>query len=303
MPKILVIVGATATGKTELAVSMAKKLNTEVISADSMLVYKGLDIGTAKPTIKEMQGVLHHMIDVVSPSEEFSVSDYERTALPIVESLLQKNKVPILCGGTGFYVDSILYKSGFGTSGANAEIRKKYEKMAETDGKEAVFMRLKEVDKESALKLHPNDLKRVIRALEIFETTGKKKSEQQDERTPRFDFIPIFLDYPREEIYERINRRVDTMVERGLFDEVDALLRSGVKETSQCMQGIGYKEIVFGEKAGQSVEEIKEEIKKNTRNYAKRQITFFKRLNTPYRMGKDELPIEKIVGELNNDGC
>ena len=277
MPDILVICGATASGKTTLAVDCAKKLNTEIVSADSMLVYKGLDIGTAKPTEEEKTGIKHHLIDVAEPTESFSVSDYEKLVLPVVERLLSKGKTPIICGGTGFYINAILYKSGFGGSGADEKVRLYYEKLLTERGKEYLHAILKEKDPESAEKLHCNDVKRVIRALEIFDVTGKKKSAQADKPIPRFSFKAFSVDFPREDLYERINRRVDVMFEQGLKREVFALLEDGITREYQCMQGIGYKEVAEGVENGWSDEEIKELIKKNTRNYAKRQITFFKR--------------------------
>ena len=295
MAKVLVICGATASGKTALSVACAKAFDGEIISADSMLVYKGLDIGTAKPTVEERQGIPHHMIDVVSPLESFSVSDYESMALPIVEALLAKGKTPILCGGTGFYINSILYKSQFGNVGANEEIRTKYERLAEEHGNEYVHAILKEKDPESAEKLHPNDLKRVIRALEIFDVTGKAKSEQQDKPVPRFDFASVSIEYPREKLYERINLRVEEMFRQGLLQEVGALLRDGVTEDMQCMQGIGYKEVAEGIRIGATEEEIKELIKKNTRNYAKRQQTFFKRMQNHVFLTPDNATVEEVA--------
>lgn len=294
-PKVLVICGATASGKTSLSVACAEKLNTEIISADSMLVYQGLNIGTAKPTLEERKGVKHHLIDVVSPFESFSVSDYEKTALPIVEALLAQGKTPIICGGTGFYVNSLLYKSQFGNTGANEEIRQKYETAYREKGKEYLHALLAEKDPESAQKLHENDVKRVIRALEIYDITGKPKSMQNDGFAPRFDFIAVSIDYPREILYERINLRVEQMFENGLLEEVKDLLKNGVSKTAQCMQGIGYKEVAEGLELGLSLEEIKELIKNNTRHYAKRQITFFKRMQNHIRLSPDEATVEKII--------
>lgn len=296
--KALVICGATASGKTALAVACAKKLNTEIISADSMLIYKGLDIGTAKPDLAERDGVLHHLIDVVSPKEKFSVSDYEKTALPIVERLFKEGKTPIICGGTGFYINSLLYKSGFGNAGADEKVRLYYENLLLEKGKTYLHDLLKEKDLASALVLHENDTKRVIRALEIYDVTGKKKSEQKDELIPRFDFQSVCIDYPRADLYERINRRVDIMYENGLYQEVESLRLQGVNEDDQCMQGIGYKEIVNGEKDGKTQEEIKEEIKKNTRNYAKRQITFFKRMQNNVWLAPSEATVENVLSLL-----
>ena len=295
MAKVLVICGATASGKTALSVACAKAFNGEIISADSMLVYKGLNIGTAKPSLEERQGVPHHLIDVVSPKESFSVSDYEGMALPIVEKLLAEGKTPIICGGTGFYINSILYKSQFGNVGANEEIREKYENLAKEHGNEYVHAILQEKDPESAKKLHANDLKRVIRALEIFDITGKAKSEQQDGLTARFDFASVSIEYPREVLYNRINLRVDEMFENGLLEEVQGLLNDGVTEEMQCMQGIGYKEVAEGIKIGATQEEIKELIKKNTRNYAKRQQTFFKRMQNHTFLTPERATVEEVA--------
>ena len=298
MAKVLVICGATASGKTSLSVQCAQKFNGEIISADSMLVYQGMDIGTAKPCMEERQGVAHHLIDVVSPKQAFSVSDYEKLALPIVEEIIAQGKMPIICGGTGFYVNSILYKRQFGNVGANQEIRDKYEKLAEEKGKEYVHAILQEKDPESAKKLHFNDVKRVIRALEIYEVTGKAKSLQDDTLSPRFDFVSVSIEYPREILYQRINLRVDEMFKQGLIDEVKGLLADGVTEEMQSMQGIGYKEVAEGLRIGASENEIKELIKKNTRNYAKRQQTFFKRMenHTYLTPDSDNLAvIEKLL--------
>lgn len=295
MAKVLVICGATASGKTALSVACAKRFNGEVISADSLLVYKGLDIGTAKPSVEEREGVPHYMIDVVSPKQSFSVSDYERQALPIVESLLSEGKLPIICGGTGFYIQSLLYKSQFGNVGANGQLREKYENLAKEHGKEYVHAILAEKDEESASKLHPNDIKRVIRALEIYDSTGRAKSAQQDKPIPRFDFVALSVNYPREVLYERINRRVDAMFDCGLIEEVKGLLSTGVSEEMQCMQGIGYKEVAEGLRIGAKIEEIKELIKKNTRNYAKRQQTFFKRMQNHVYLSPEEATVERVA--------
>ncbi len=299
MSKVLVICGATASGKTSLSVQCAQAFDGEIISADSMLVYRGMDIGTAKPTMEERQGIPHHMIDVVSPKQAFSVSDYEKQALPIVERLLAEGKTPIICGGTGFYVNSLLYKKQFGNVGANQDIRDKYEMLAEEHGKEYVHDILREKDPESAEKLHYNDLKRVIRALEIFEITGKAKSLQDDTLTPRFEFVSVSIEYPREVLYQRINQRVETMFECGLMDEVKTLLSNGVTEEMQSMQGIGYKEVAEGLRIGATMGEIKELIKKNTRNYAKRQQTFFKRMENHVYLTPDDNNVEIIKQLLN----
>lgn len=297
--KVLVVCGATASGKTALAIECAKRFNGEIISADALLVYKGLDIGTAKPDEKEQDGVPHHMIDVVSPNEGFSVSDYERMALPIVERLLNNGKMPIICGGTGFYIQSLLYKSQFGGAGADIQVREKYEKLHQEHGAQYVHNLLNEVDEESARKLHANDVKRVIRALEIYEVTGKPKSLQKDEQVPRFPFVAVSISHERETLYSRINTRVEQMFLNGLMDEVQGLLNDGVSPTAQCMQGIGYKEIVEGMQTGASVQEMIEIIQKNTRNYAKRQNTFFKRMQNHYPLSPEDATASRVEQLLN----
>ena len=294
MAKVLVICGATASGKTALSLACAKAFNGEIISADSLLVYDKLNIGTAKPSLEERAGIPHYMIDVVSPQENFSVSDYEKMALPIVEKLLAEGKMPIICGGTGFYINSLLYKSQFGNVGADEEIRQSYENLAKERGKEYVYEILNQKDPESAQKLHYNDLKRVIRALEIYDTTGKPKSAQQDAPIPRFDFLSVSIEYPREALYERIDKRVDMMFESGLLEEVQGLLADGITEDMQCMQGIGYKEVAEGLRIGATVEEIKDLIKKNTRHYAKRQQTFFKRMQNHVFLTPEQATVEEI---------
>ena len=194
---------------------MRKAFEGEIVSADALLVYKGLNIGTAKPSKGEMGGIPHYMIDVVAPTESFSASDYERLALPILEDIVARGKVPIIVGGTSFYLDALLYKRTLGGAPADESVRKKYEAIFEREGKEALFSLLKEVDPASAEVLHPNDKKRVIRALEIYELTGKRKSEQHDERIPRLPVLAVGVDYPREELYARIEARVDAMMKAG----------------------------------------------------------------------------------------
>ncbi len=278
MRKLLVICGATASGKTALAVECARRMGGEIVSCDALLVYRGLNIGTAKPTEEERGGIPHHLIDVAEPTQNFSVSDFERAALEAVESIDARGKVPILCGGTGFYLNAVLFKSSFGSAPASREIREKYEKIEREEGREALHARLAAVDPESARALHCNDVKRVIRALEIYEQTGKRKSEQNDGKTPRFPYEAFAYNFPREELYARIDRRVEQMIAAGLVEEVEGLLNGGVPENAQCMQGIGYKEVVEFLKNGYNLSTMSDIIKQNTRNYAKRQRTFFKKL-------------------------
>ena len=298
--KVIVICGATATGKTDLAINLAKKLNTEVISADSMYIYKKLNVGTAKPTIEEMQGIKHHMIDIVSPDSDFSVSDYKNLAEPILQKLLNKGKIPIICGGTGFYVKSLLYDFSYGNAGANTEIRKKYEEYLQKNGNDALFELLKKVDPKTAEKLHKNDEKRVIRALEIFEVSGKPKSEQNDLEIKKYDFDAYCIDHPRNILYERINKRVDVMIRNELIKEVSTLIESGLSTTAQSMQAIGYKEVISYLNGETDLEETIELIKLNSRHYAKRQITFFKKLeNVSYLLPNSiEIMTQRILDKL-----
>lgn len=277
MEKLLIICGPTASSKTSLAIECAKILNSEVISADSMNVYKGLDVGTAKPTIEEMDGVKHHLIDVVEPTENFSVGDYKELAMPIINQLHSKGKIPVICGGTGFYINSLIYDLSYGNTKVNLEAREKYQKIANEQGSQAVYDILTKVDRESAIKLHPNDVKRVIRALEIFES-GVKKSQIIDNYKPLFEYSAYSFDFPTAQLYERINKRVDLMVSNGLIEEVKKLYNQGITEEFQCMQGIGYKEVIPYLKNECSLEKTIELIKLNTRHYAKRQKTFFKKL-------------------------
>ena len=294
MKKLLVICGATASGKTSLAVECAKRLNGEVISCDALLVYRGLNIGTAKPTREEMGGIEHHLIDVADPTDSFTVHDFERLALDAVADISARGKVPVLCGGTGFYLNVVLFKSGFGNAAADEGVRAKYNAIAAEKGKEYLHGLLQEVDAESAAILHPNDVKRVVRALEIYELTGKKKSDQQDGRVPRFPYEAFAFDYPREVLYERIDRRAAQMFEEGLVEEVRGLLAS-VPENAQCMQAIGYKEVVEGLKNGDNQSTMCDIVQKNTRNYAKRQLTFFKKLPNLHWLTPSDAAVEEVI--------
>ena len=275
--KILIICGPTASGKTALSVECAKKLNSEIISADSMNVYKELDIGTAKPTDADKKGVEHHLIDVVDKFGTFSVGDYRDIARPIIDRLLNNGKVPVVCGGTGFYINSIIYNLSYGEGSGDIELRKHYKNLAEKNGNLFVYDILKEKDPVTASKLHFNDIKRVIRALEICHN-GTLKSAIKDEIAPVYDYDAYMIKIDRSMLYDRIDRRVDLMIKAGLVDEVNTLIKSGVTIENQCMQGIGYKEIYSYLSGKISLEEAINAIKLNTHHYAKRQITFFKKL-------------------------
>lgn len=277
-PQIIIICGPTASGKSSLAINLAQKLNTEIISADSLAIYKKLDIGTAKPSKEELMLVKHHLVDVVEPTDKFSVSDYEKLALPIVNDLLNKGKTPIICGGTGFYINSVLYKLSYGETAENTLVREKFQNLANEKGVDYVYSELEKIDPESASKIHKNDIVRVVRALEIYYATGKKKSDQKDMEIPRYSYLAITPEIEREKLYNRIDARVDKMIENGLIEEVKGLIDSGIDKNCQCMQGIGYKE-TYDAILNNDYSGLSELIKLNSRHYAKRQITFFKRLN------------------------
>lgn len=277
MKELIIICGSTCSGKSSLAVNVAEKLNTSVISADSMCIYKGFNIGTAKPSEKDMKRVKHYMIDVADPFKPYSVADYKNTAERIVDEILSQNKNPVVCGGTGFYINSLIYDMSYGNGGENSGIREKLKEKLQLVGAEKLWNELYETDKVSAEKIEKNDSKRVIRALEIFYSTGKKKSDMRDILNPKRPYKAFCIDYPREELYKRINARVDQMLACGLVDEVQGLINKGFSLQNNAMQGIGYKEIYAYLKGETDYETAVETLKQNTRRYAKRQITFFKR--------------------------
>ncbi|MGN9164103.1 tRNA (adenosine(37)-N6)-dimethylallyltransferase MiaA [Tissierellaceae bacterium HCP3S3_D8] len=278
--KLLIITGPTAVGKTALSVDLASKLDGEIISADSMQIYKYMDIGTAKVTDDEMKGIPHHLIDIVYPDEEYTVSNYQRDATRLIGELNRKNKLPIVVGGTGLYINSLVYKLNFVKVAPNEEIRQRYETLAEEYGNEYIHNILSEVDIESSKKIHIRDRKRIIRALEIFELTGKTMSEyNKDFRREVEDYrlSMICLNMDRSKLYERINRRVDIMIEQGLIDEVQEILNLGYDKNLVSLQGIGYKEIIDYLENRSTLEEAINRIKQGSRNYAKRQLTWFRR--------------------------
>lgn len=275
MEKLLIIGGATGSGKSAVAVECALRLDGEVVSADSMQIYKGLNVGTAKITENEAKGVLHHMIDVVSPKESFSVCDYKKAAVAIVRDVLSRGKTPIVCGGTGLYIHSLIYDMSY--SGEYDEtLRASLKDELEKIGKEKMFEKLRSLDPDAANKLHVNDEKRVLRAIEKALTGGTKEN---DFEKPLFDYKLYLIKRPREILYNRINERVDEMMRSGLKKEVEDLLAAGVSFSDRSMQAIAYKEWAL-KKEGLSDEEIFELIKRRTRNYAKRQDTWFKQYKT-----------------------
>ena len=280
MKKIVVIAGPTATGKTRLAVALAKRFGGEVISADSMQIYKSMNIGSAKPTAEEMDGVPHHLIDVAEPGEPFSVARFVELAQSAAEDILARGRLPVLAGGTGLYISSFVDNVQFTQSETDFALRGRLFAEAEAYGCNALHRRLVEIDPQAAEKIHPNNVKRVVRALELYETTGLTITEQNERsksEPPLYSPVMLALTAERDILYERINHRVDLMEQAGLFAEVEALRASGCTRDMQSMQGIGYKE-VFAHLEGEiSWEDCLELVKKNSRNYAKRQLTWFKR--------------------------
>ncbi len=274
----IVILGPTATGKTALSIELAQKLNAEIVNADSMYIYKDLNIGTAKPTTKEMQGITHHLISFVDPKDSFNVAQYRQNAERTLTQLKNQNILPIIVGGTGLYIDSLVNDFSYGNTAKDAEIRQELQNYLEQFGNVALFEKLKELDPVSAQLLHPNDVKRVARAIEICLASGKKKSEIANEKSKIISPLIIGLTIPREVLYDRINQRVDTMVANNLIEEVRNLYDRGLTpENHQSMKGIGYDEIVDYFRGNYTLEQAIEKIKQHSRNYAKRQITWFKR--------------------------
>jgi len=279
-PKVLVVVGPTASGKTALGVALAKKLDGEIISADSMQIYKYMNIGTAKVTLEEMRGVPHHLVDCVSPDEEFSVAKYKAAALEAIETILSKGKLPIIIGGTGLYINSLSLPWDFQKKDSDEKIRWRLTAEAEVLGKEALYERLKSVDPVTAEIVHPNNLNRIIRALEIYELTGKPKSHFDEETKKQevpYDYIMLGLDWDRETLYDRINRRVDQMIEEGLIDETKMLVERGYDWNLTALKAIGYKELRPYLEGTSSLAEAVAILKRDSRHYAKRQMTWFRK--------------------------
>lgn len=277
--KVIVICGPTASGKTALSIELAKRIDGEIISCDSMQIYKDMDIGTAKPTIEEMQGIKHYLIDFVSPDERYSVADYKKDAKIAIKEILQKGKVPIIVGGTGLYVDSLIYEIEYPNIEFDEEYRQKLEQIAEHKGLEKLYQQAKEIDPEAIQKISENDKKRILRILEIYHATGKNKTEQEKESRKKeveYDYKVFALSWDREKLYERINKRVDIMIEQGLIDEVRQIYQKYEKFPT-AMQGLGYKEVVEYLNKEITKEEMIEKIKQETRRYSKRQLTWFRK--------------------------
>ena len=277
---LIILAGPTAVGKTKASIGLAKRIGAEIISADSMQVYKHMDIGSAKITRSEMSGISHHLIDILEPEEEFNVVRFQKMALEEMEQIYEKGKIPLIVGGTGFYIQSVLYNIDFTENDSPNDYRKKLEILAKEKGAEYLYTMLTEVDPKSALQIHTNNIKRTIRALEFYHQTGMKISEHNEaerEKESPYQYAYFVLTDDRAKLYERIDRRVDLMMKSGLEEEVRFLKDRGVSSTSTAMQGLGYKELYAYMNGEYSLEEAVRIIKRDTRHFAKRQLTWFKR--------------------------
>ena len=295
MKDLIVLTGPTAVGKTSLSIGLAKAVGGEIISADSMQVYKYMNIGTAKITEEEMCGVPHFLIDELEPDEEFNVTIFKNKVMKYIDEIRSRGHIPIIVGGTGFYIQSVIYDINFSEYGDDSEVRKKYEEMAETLGKTELHKRLSEVDKDYADSVSENNVKKVVRALAFYEMTGEQLSlhnRKERERTSPFNFAYFVLTMDREKLYERINHRVDLMFEMGLVDEVKSLIKKGYNKSLVSMQGIGYKEVIDYLNGETSLSECIDIIKRDTRHFAKRQLTWFKREKVVSYIDKDEFVTE-----------
>ena len=278
-PKVIVICGPTASGKTALSIELAKRIDGEIVSADSMQIYKDMDIGTAKPTKEEMAGIKHYLIGEVSPTVRYSVAEYKKDALFAIKEILDKGKTPIVVGGTGLYVDSLVYGIEYDDIEVDLEYRNKLENLANEYGLEYLYNEAKKIDPQAMEKISSNDKKRIFRVLEIYNSTGKTKTEQEIESRKKenpYDYYVFAIDMDREKLYERINKRVDIMLQQGLVEEVKQVIKK-YKNLPTAIQGLGYKEVIEYLEEKITYEEMVEKIKIETRHYAKRQLTWFRK--------------------------
>lgn len=279
MEKVIVICGPTASGKTRLSIELAKRINGEIISCDSMQIYQEMDIGTAKPTQEERQGIKHYLIDFVLPEERYSVADYKQDAKKAIKEIITKGKIPIVVGGTGLYMDSLIYEIEYPNIKFDEIYRKQLENRAQEEGLNQLYEEAKKIDELAIQKISVNDEKRILRILEIYHATGKTKTELEiasRRNPPEYDYQVYALRWPREILYERINKRVDQMLELGLMEEVKEILKQH-KKFPTAMQGLGYKEVVECIEGNITKEEMIDKIKRETRRYAKRQMTWFRK--------------------------
>jgi len=293
--KVIVICGPTASGKTNLSIELAKKINGEIISADSMQIYKYMTIGTAKPTYEEMQGIKHYLIDCILPTQRYSVADYQKTAIEAIDEVIKNKKVPIVVGGTGLYINSLIYGIEYNEVETDLNYRQELEETINKKGLEYLYNMAKQIDIEAMKKISPNDKKRICRVLEIYKSTGKTKTELEIEsrkKGPKYDYTVFGINMDREKLYDRINKRVDLMIETGLIDEVKNILKM-YDNFPTAMQGLGYKEVVEYLEGKTALNEMIDKVKMETRRYAKRQLTWF-------RANKDVVWLDGLNDVQNN---
>ena len=306
---LYIIAGPTSVGKSALGIALAKRLNGEIISADSMQVYKYMDIGTAKVTPEQMEGIPHHLIDILLPTQPFHVAEFKELATKALEEIYNRGKTPIVVGGTGFYIQALLYDIDFSHAGENNSLRAELDKLAKSNGPEALHGLLCELDPKSAKELHPNNVKRIIRAIEFAKQTGQRLSEhneiQQQKQSP-YDFRYYVLNDDRAKLYGRIDNRVDLMIKEGLVDEVKGLIAMGCTGDMTSMQGIGYKQLIRYLEGEYDLDEAIRLIKRDSRHYAKRQLTWSNRENELVWIDRREYPdtraqLEYIIGNTKKD--
>ena len=298
---LIVLTGPTAVGKTELSVKLAAMINGEIISADSMQVYKYMDIGTAKVSKEEMRGVPHHMIDILEPQEDFNVTVFKQKAKECIADIVSRNKIPIIAGGTGFYIQAVLNDIDFTEHESDDSLRTELSEYAETYGNEALYKKLQMLDPDAAKKIHPNNVKRVIRAIEYCTVTGELFSvhnAKESEKISPYNYSYFVLNRERNKLYERIDKRVDIMLEQGLVSEVQKLIASGCTRNMISMQGLGYKEVIDYLEGKCSYEDMIYIIKRETRHFAKRQLTWFKREKDVIWLDKDSCTDDKLLSDI-----
>lgn len=301
--KLIILTGPTAVGKTELSIKLAKSIDGEIISADSMQIYKDMDIGSAKVEQKFQEEVPHHLIDIISPMDSFTVSEYKSLATEKIKDIISRKKIPIISGGTGLYIDSIICNLDFTEGNKDIDYRNYLENLTNEKGKQYVHSMLKDIDTESYDKIHPNNSKRVIRALEVYHITGKPFSsfKRDDLYDVPYDIYYYALTMNRKDLYDRINKRVDIMMKHGLLEEVTKLKSLGCSENLQSMQGIGYKELLKYLSLDTNLDDAIEDIKQNSRNYAKRQLTWFRKDPRVKYMDKDIYSDEEILNFITKE--
>lgn len=302
MKKVIVICGPTASGKTKLGIEVAKRINGEIVSCDSMQIYKDMDIGTAKPTKAEQSEAKHYLIDFVSPDKRYSVAEYKKDAENVLEKIIKKNKQPIIVGGTGLYLNSLIYGIDYPNIETDLKYRKHLEEKVDEFGLEKIYNEAKEIDPQAIEKISKNDKKRILRILEIYHSTGKTKTQLEKESRQngiKYDYKIFVLNMPREELYERINKRVDIMIQEGLVEEVEKIINK-YKEFPTAMQGLGYKEVLEYVEGKITKEEMIDKIKMETRRYAKRQLTWFKSYqNAVWLNSGDANNVDIILEEIS----